>query len=56
MEELLNERYSTSEMPQVRGKFFRAAQPLPQLRHTPCVTERPDAGTDAQYGQGDCGL
>ena len=56
MEELLNERYSTSEMPQMRGKFFRSAQPLPQLRHTPCVTKQPDAGTNAQHGEGDRGL
>ena len=56
MEELLNERYSTSEMPQMRGKLFRSAQPLPQLRDTPCVPEQPDAIPDAQHCKGHCGL
>ena len=56
MEELLHERYSTSKMPQMRGKFFRSAQPLPKLRDTPRVSEQPNPGSDTEYGQGNCCL
>ena len=56
MEELLNERYSTSEMPQMWGKLFRTAQPLPELRDAPRVTERPDTVADTEHGKRYCGL
>ena len=56
MEELLNERYPTSKMPQMWGEFFRTAKPLPELWNTPCIPEQEDALTDTQHGEGNCGL
>ena len=56
MEELLNERYSTSKMPQMRRELFRTAQPLPKLRNAPRFPERQNAGHNAEHGEGHCGL
>ena len=56
MEELLNERYPTSEMPQVRREFFRSAQPLPKLRDAPRVSKQSYAISHAEHGERYCGL
>ena len=56
MEELLNERDSTSKMPQMWGELLCSAQPLPQLRDTSRVAKHAHAVPHPEHSEGHCGL